>query len=169
MIDETFYDKIIHLKTGILFGMACRLGAIAAETDDKLTEASYRYGVRIGEMYQIADDLQELKQHLFRQSIHPDRMATLAPIFLHYHGEMEKYVVAILRGEYIRWDKSAAACFAAVAKLMELDITKRLKSTLGIMEEYLPDNDYSKAVRSAPGDIIRMFNESEDIPNPFLP
>ena len=33
-LDDTLYDRIIHLKTAALFGAACRLGAIGAEARD---------------------------------------------------------------------------------------------------------------------------------------
>ena len=60
------YEKIIRLKTGILFGAACHLGAIAAGADQKYRQKAFRFGVQIGEAYQIADDLSEVQQQLSR-------------------------------------------------------------------------------------------------------
>ncbi|OGP85170.1 MAG: hypothetical protein A2V87_06745 [Deltaproteobacteria bacterium RBG_16_58_17] len=159
-IDEDLYEKIIYLKTGVLFGTACRLGAIAAGAGSRLTETSYRYGLRIGEAYQIADDLQEVKQHLLRRSIQPDRMAALAPAFLHFIRETGPYVLAALQGECTDMDESASEFFGAAAKLMENEIERRLQSAVSEMEENFPDNEYSRVARKAPGEIIRIFNES---------
>jgi len=43
-VDGGLYEKIIHLKTGILFGAACRLGAVAARAAPDLRDRFYRYG-----------------------------------------------------------------------------------------------------------------------------
>ncbi|MDN5848420.1 MAG: polyprenyl synthetase family protein [Nitrococcus sp.] len=53
------YERIIYLKTGALFGAACQLGAIAAGASHETGTLAYAFGARIGEAYQIADDLAE--------------------------------------------------------------------------------------------------------------
>jgi len=42
------YDKMIQLKTGILFATACQLGALAAEADEPLRKISFLYGYESG-------------------------------------------------------------------------------------------------------------------------
>jgi len=155
------YEKIIRLKTGILFGTACRLGSIAAGAGDNLRERSYRYGLRIGEAYQIADDLIEVKQHLLRRFIHPGQMVTLAPAFLHFAGKMRSHILTLLKGESMALDDPALELFSAAAGLMEDEIERRLQSAVREIGEHFPDNRYSELVRRAPWDIIRMFNESQ--------
>lgn len=54
------YERIIFLKTGALFSAAAELGAIAANADWALRDAARTFGGRLGEAYQIADDLQDL-------------------------------------------------------------------------------------------------------------
>lgn len=56
----SLYPRLIHLKTGILFGTAARLGALAAGSPAPMAALAFDYGARIGEAYQIADDLQDL-------------------------------------------------------------------------------------------------------------
>lgn len=51
------YRRIIQLKTGSLFAAAARLGALAAGVEPPMQEAASAYGARVGELYQIADDL----------------------------------------------------------------------------------------------------------------
>jgi geranylgeranyl pyrophosphate synthase len=51
------YRRIIYLKTGSLFAAAARLGALAAGAHESMLEAATEFGARVGELYQIADDL----------------------------------------------------------------------------------------------------------------
>lgn len=56
-LDRGAYRSIIRLKTGSLFAAAARLGALAACASDTTVEAAAQFGARLGEVYQIADDL----------------------------------------------------------------------------------------------------------------
>lgn len=50
------YMEMIRLKTSVLIGCACRLGAIVAEADKADAEAFYQYGVNLGLAFQLRDD-----------------------------------------------------------------------------------------------------------------
>ncbi len=154
------YEKIIHLKTGVLFGTACHLGAVAARADGKLRDVSYRYGLRIGEAYQIADDLKEVKQYLSERFLRPEQMVALTPAFLRFVNEMRPHTLAILRAKCLNIDQTALELFRTAVKPMEKEIERRLKRVASVTEEDFPDNEYSRLVRRAPWDLIRMFNES---------
>jgi geranylgeranyl pyrophosphate synthase len=160
-IGAGFYERIIHLKTGVLFGAACRLGAYAAGAGAPLAERACRYGMQIGEAYQIADDLQEVRRHLAGRSIEPGRMMALAPALLHFMGEAEAAppVLASLRGAS-RDFAAAAALFAAAAKRMEEEIARRLRLAAVETERHFPARGYGLLLRSTPGDIIGMFDEA---------
>lgn len=54
-IDE--YMEMIRLKTSVLLGCACCMGAIAADSDKEMQNAFYRYGERLGLAFQLRDDL----------------------------------------------------------------------------------------------------------------
>lgn len=56
-LDRSAYRSIIRLKTGSLFAAAARLGALAAGAADTTLEAATQFGARVGEVYQMADDL----------------------------------------------------------------------------------------------------------------
>lgn len=56
-LDRSAYRSIIRLKTGSLFAAAARLGALAACASDATVEAATQFGARVGEVYQMADDL----------------------------------------------------------------------------------------------------------------
>lgn len=154
------YENIIHLKTGILFGTACHLGAIAAEANHELREISYRYGLRIGEAYQIADDLKEVKEHLSRQSILPEQMVILAPALLYFFDEMRPFIPDFLKGKHTDLKSPILEFFNAATDLMENEIERRLQAAVSEIEENFPDNAYGELTRKAPRDIIKMFNES---------
>lgn len=54
-LDE--YMNMIRLKTSVLFGCACRLGAIMADASEERQQAIYDYGVNLGLAFQIQDDV----------------------------------------------------------------------------------------------------------------
>lgn len=51
------YLKMIRLKTSVLLGCACALGALTARADDRVCSAFYHYGVKLGLAFQLRDDL----------------------------------------------------------------------------------------------------------------
>ncbi|MDD2962136.1 MAG: polyprenyl synthetase family protein [Muribaculaceae bacterium] len=53
-VDE--YLNMIRLKTSVLFGCACRIGAILASASNKVQDAIYNYGVNLGLAFQLQDD-----------------------------------------------------------------------------------------------------------------
>ena len=53
-IDE--YMEMIRLKTSVLLGCACKMGALVAGADEGASEALYRMGVDLGLAFQLQDD-----------------------------------------------------------------------------------------------------------------
>jgi len=54
------YNKIIDLKTAVLFSSACKAGAIEADRTGDILKVFADYGREIGLAYQLADDLVDL-------------------------------------------------------------------------------------------------------------
>ena len=50
------YMEMIRLKTSVLLGCACRMGAIMADADNESADALYNYGVDLGLAFQLQDD-----------------------------------------------------------------------------------------------------------------
>lgn len=50
------YIKMVGLKTGALLATAAKIGAIIAGADDKVADAFYDYGYKLGLAFQIYDD-----------------------------------------------------------------------------------------------------------------
>ncbi len=158
-LDHTLYEKIIHLKTAALFGAASRLGAIGAEAEDALREKAYRYGSRIGEAYQIADDLQEIRQHLSTRSLRPEQLAVLVPVLLRFAKGIRPHIAPLLRTGSTLLEEDVLACFRAAEAPMEDEIERRLKLAVSELDGHFPQNAYGMLVRRAPWDLIGMFNE----------
>jgi len=57
---STLYGAIISRKTGSLFSLAARFGAMAAGAPEKDVEQMARFGLQLGNTYQIQDDIQDL-------------------------------------------------------------------------------------------------------------
>ena len=155
-----FYDKVIQLKTGILFGTACQLGALAAGADGDLGKVSFRYGLRIGEAYQMADDLKEVEHHLGQLYIPPEKMAALVPALLYFVPDLRPHLLTHLRGASPDLKAAEAEFFRAAARMMKQEIEQRLEAAVSAMTGFFPENEYSAVMLQAPWDLIRMFNES---------
>lgn len=50
------YLNMIRLKTSVLLGCACEMGALMAGACDETKEAFYQYGVKLGLAFQLQDD-----------------------------------------------------------------------------------------------------------------
>lgn len=54
-VDE--YIKMIRLKTSVLLGCACKLGAIIGGADEQTAQSLYDFGVNLGLAFQLQDDV----------------------------------------------------------------------------------------------------------------
>ena len=55
-VTEEEYIAMIRLKTSVLLGCACKMGAIMADADAKDADRIYQYGVDLGVAFQLQDD-----------------------------------------------------------------------------------------------------------------
>ena len=53
------YEIVIDKKTGVLFSLAARFGAMAAEASKEDVEMMAKFGLHLGRAYQIADDIED--------------------------------------------------------------------------------------------------------------
>jgi hypothetical protein len=155
-----FYERIIYLKTGVLFAAACQLGALAAKVDDRLRQEWRCYGLKIGEAYQIADDLQEVEQYLITRSIMESELTSIAPALLFFTKDIRSHVLEALRQKSPGLKGEFLMLLQSTAEAMKGEIERRLRSAVIGIEGCLPNNEYGRLARSTPWDIIRMFNEA---------
>lgn len=59
-LDEATYYEIIRRKTASLTGACCRLGAVLHDLDENICSALYEYGEKVGQAFQIIDDVLDL-------------------------------------------------------------------------------------------------------------
>jgi hypothetical protein len=116
--------------------------------------------LRIGEAYQIADDLKEVEHHLKNLSIDSEQMVALAPILLYFVPDLRPNVLTRLRGGSPDLEASEAESFLVAVKLMKNQIEQRLQAAVSEIIGNFPENEYRATVLRAPWDLIRMFNES---------
>jgi len=154
------YERIIGLKTGVLFGAACSLGALAAGADGDLHRRALRFGSLLGEAYQLADDLEDFRRFVADGVRGPERLAPLAPALLSLAGETRAAVLALLRGETLPGPGWRTLLRSAEEHLTG-EIRKRLAAAAAALGDGLPETPLSPALCSAPGEIIRQFREAE--------
>jgi hypothetical protein len=154
------YNKIIHLKTGVLFGAACELGAISVEADEGIRLRCKRYGSFIGEAYQIADDIKEIKQHLLHGQISSHQMALLAPAVLCFSKEAFTFVPPILEGRSVEIVQPFWECLRSAVDLMEIEIQRLLALAVAEVQEVLREEGIPSLGLKAPEELIAMFNIS---------
>lgn len=56
-VSEKEYIEMIRLKTSVLLGCACKMGAVMADAAEPDAEAIYQYGMNLGVAFQLQDDI----------------------------------------------------------------------------------------------------------------
>jgi hypothetical protein len=159
-VNAALYERIVRLKTGVLFGAACQLGALAAQADDACQQRWLRYGLGVGEAYQIADDLHEVRRHLLTRSIDRDEIAALAPALLFFAPEVRLPLLRAARQGLSTLDGELLPYLEAAANAMETEIKSRLRAAVAEIEAQLPSSAYGQLARETPRGLIEMFNEA---------
>lgn len=150
------YDRIVYLKTGALFGAAAKLGAISAGAARQLCDVAFRYGVRVGEAYQIADDLCDLVAPPDRSVNGHNRIAELAPLLFRFAAEAAPYGTESpdRRPElFIAWLDSARS---SIKKRMHDAIRIRGRLAAGEAARF-PENDHAALLCAVPAEIVRLL------------
>lgn len=152
------YERIIALKTGILFAAACELGAMAAGLTKPLRQRWRRYGQRIGEAYQLADDLQELQQVLDRRPQSSERLAELAPALLFYVPASRNAVCQALRLKKLAPDGELWFQLHTAEKVMKEERERRLQGALAELAGAIPAGPLGRLLQRAPWNLLGIFD-----------
>jgi hypothetical protein len=162
-VNGALYERIIHLKTGVLFGAACSLGATAAGADATRQQAWLRYGLRVGEAYQIADDLHEVQRHLLERAILPIEIAALAPALLFFAQEVRTPLLRAMRLAVPTVDGELLSHFQAVEHAMKVEIGRRQGAAASEVDGTLADNGCGRLARETPYGLIALFDEASSL------
>jgi hypothetical protein len=141
------YERTIRLKTGSLFRAAAELGAIAAGADSATCHASSEFGMRIGEAYQIADDLDDI---VYGCAAAPGESAMLPALLAHFNLHPAP------GNPGARKASAATRPFDAtrLASAMEEEINRRLDLAGNALEAF-PETPRIVLLRQLPRAIVR--------------
>lgn len=151
------YQRIIALKTGMLFAAACELGAVAAGASDAQRQRWRRYGQNIGEAYQLTDDLHEVERNLARGELPIGDLPELAPALLHYVPQSLGELCGTLNGQ----GNHAAGLLSRLAEAagrMREDRRRRLQAAFAELDGRQPQGGLLPLARRAPQDLVDMFD-----------
>lgn len=152
------YDRIIHLKTGALFGTAAKVGAVAAGAAPAMRTLAFEWGARVGEAYQIADDLEELLTLDARPENLPASIFRLAPLFLCFSRETNFHASHLAAGrgaDFREWFRNARP---VLETRMRHQIAARLDLAAKAVGD-IPKARDTRMLRAAPSAIVRMEGE----------
>lgn len=143
------YETIIRLKTGILFEAACRLAALAADQRPPASNGWARYGLLLGEAYQIADDLQDLRVWLAAGAVDARKAAPLLPALMD-----------VSQDPSLRWEDAPRILPSAI-RALETRLETRLAQAREAILPWAPAGASGELLRRLPGEFIRLFNREE--------
>lgn len=106
----SLYERTIRLKTGSLFAAAAELGAIAAGARRGTCRAAAEFGARIGEAYQIVDDLTDAV--IVRDSQPSQQHATRTMLAARFGGSAPSFDAARIASAM----KAEVECRVALAR-----------------------------------------------------
>jgi geranylgeranyl pyrophosphate synthase len=157
------YEQITRLKTAVLFGAACRMGAYAAGIDGLRAERVERYGVRLGEAFQMADDLEELRGWLASGRVDARAAPPLLPALLAYGAPRAGNRARLLRDlQAQRWE-SLLPCVRTAAEALSREVERRLASAVEVLDGSLPPTASAALVREAPAGFLRLFQAQSSV------
>ena len=157
-MDSSLYEKIIRLKTGILFAAACRLGALAARAPLNVRDDFQRWGQLIGEAYQLADDLHEIACITAGRCIEAKRLAPLAAACLHFTPDTRSFLLEVLKSGRINLTSFMRDRLQETARRMEQEVRHRLIQAVHGLRESILKQEYRVLISRTPMDLIAMFN-----------
>jgi hypothetical protein len=126
----------------------------------EVRDAARRYGLLLGEAYQIADDLKEVKAHVSQGSARPEQVVAIAPALLHFAEGSGPRVLRFLEKGGLEGGDAVLDLMIAVQGPMEEEIGSRLRSAASEIEGCFPADAAGQLAREAPWGAISLFNES---------
>jgi geranylgeranyl pyrophosphate synthase len=151
------YERLIYLKTGALFGAACRLGAIATGASQETRALAYAFGTKTGEAYQIADDLRDFIRLREQPQENIKKLPLLWPAlnyFCHTTGLKLPLSLAYQHKALYRWCQRIGQDFIAH---MEQEMQHRLALAKSSIEHF-PNNTYTRILSETPAEIAAMMH-----------
>ncbi|UCF49554.1 MAG: polyprenyl synthetase family protein [Thermoplasmatales archaeon] len=144
------YNKIIDLKTAVLFSSACKAGAIEADMKGDILNVFANYGREIGLAYQLADDLVDLAQGEMIDSV-------IIPLLNKLDNKAAKLKA------FRNWEikRKFSKHKDKIQELYISEIKRHIDNAIELSKSSLiPQSDYKKMLTDAPNYIInKMLGE----------
>lgn len=156
------YNRIIYLKTGALFGAAAKVGAVAASASPAMQTLAFEWGARVGEAYQIADDLEEVLTFNMRPENLLARICRLASLFFYFSAEANIDASSLSAGreaDFYEWFINARP---VLETRMRDAIAVRLDRAAKVAEDFSEAHD-TRMVLAVPSAIVRMGEQNRSV------
>lgn len=151
------YPRLIHLKTGVLFGAAMRLGSLAADATPAVATQAFEFGASIGEAYQIADDLRDLFEvDLATPAAVAAQLTLLAPLLAHFCADAVPDLAGLLGGGTADLCGELAAMRSLLRSRMRTDLEGRLRHAEALARGFA-DNNHAALLQAAPAQITHLM------------
>lgn len=153
------YERVIHLKTGALFGAAAQLGAISAGAPAPVGVQAFKFGAHLGGAYQIADDLVEVAklEQLPRSPV--AELSAAAPILLRFSRMIPADLLCVLNENSRGRSKWAKRELPMIKDRMREEISARSERAISELVNF-PGNCHTRLLHELPAEIIRSMEAS---------
>ena len=144
------YNKIIDLKTAVLFSSSCKAGAIEANMTGDILKVFADYGREIGLAYQLADDLVDLAKGEMIDSV-------IIPLL----NKLDNKTIKIKTFKQWEIKRKFAKHKDKIKDLYIEEIKRHIKNAVKLSKSNLiPQSDYKRMLTEAPNYIInKMLRE----------
>ena len=150
------YERIIHLKTGALFGAAAQLGAIAAGASASVRTQAFTFGCRLGEAYQIADDLAEVVKLEQLPEARRAELSAVAPILFRFSRMSPVDLLSVLNENRREQSKWVDEELPLIKDRMLGEISTRSQSAISELIDF-PGNRHTRLLHNMPAQVIRSM------------
>ena len=150
------YERVIHLKTGVLFGAAAQLGAISAGASATLRTQAFNFGVRLGEAYQIANDLVEVLQLEQLPRSRVAEVSAAAPILLRFSRMTPADLLCVLNENRRERNKWTERDIPLIKNRMRREICARSEWAISELNDF-PENRHTGMLHEMPVEVIRSM------------
>lgn len=156
------YEDIIHLKTGVLFGAAAQLGAMAAMASEPARARAFKFGARLGAAYQMADDLVDVVELEPAGRADPAALAAAAPILLRFSAMTPSELSRLINTSHRERRFWAETKLPLIKQRMRAEIAARCATAISVLGGF-PNNDFTRLLREMPADIVRSMDATDPV------
>jgi geranylgeranyl pyrophosphate synthase len=152
---EVAYFTLVRLKTAGLFGAACKLGSLVS--DPSMAHHAYRYGIRVGTAYQLADDLCDYLIARREGKIELPIATKLIPFLFHFAPSiLPKLILLFPDGKLERVEKELDK--ADIVRKSEREMKRQIDMAKKAVETF-PQNAYTNLLTEAPSFLAQKLLE----------